>query len=363
VTRVVGAATVLTVLLSGGVAEGQSVSVTKPSGTVEEAKIVADLLKKGAEAYRKRQYAKALESLETAWSLKKSAVIASMLAEVEMNLQQYDVAARHWAYASANFREASKDALKESAAGLAECKTHLATLRVKLTPPDALLVIDGRPVDVQSTGMETWISPGVHNIRAVHEKGTSNPEQKNIDVRAGDIFKIDISALEIPPVTLNSSVLGPVGTVTTASGGNSGLEPRTVVALVGGGLTLTALGVGGLFALKRADANERLDGIISDLARIRKENGGEMVCLRSSPPVECAEASSTIAEADKATNRANLAFGLSAVIGIATVVTYILWPNPTKSASVNTSTTRHHDVVVAPWLTQHTQGMGLQVTF
>jgi hypothetical protein len=361
--RVLGCGMLLSVLVLGGTAQGQGLSETIPPTEVDDAKLVGEFLRLGAEAYRKQRYPQALEALSSAWRIKKSPVIASMLAEVEMNLGQYDVAAQHWVYASANLRPNSNDALKEAADGLTECKKHLGTLRVSLTPPNALLVIDDRPVDVQTTGMETWILPGRHRVRAVSGGVTSHLNVQEVDIAAGETLSIDVVVPSSTSSGLNASVAEPIGSVTPRAEQGGGIESRTVVAIVGGGLTLAAVGVGGLFALQRASANDRLDNAVSEIVRIRDANDGEMVCLRSSPPSECADAFHAQTDVDRATDRANLAFGIAVGIGVATVITYAAWPKSKTTGRNVGSALLRQDLVFAPWLTRDTQGLGVQTSF
>jgi hypothetical protein len=81
------------------------------------------------------------------------------------------------------------------------------------------------------------------------------------------------------------------------------------------------------------------------------------MCGVAHPPKACKRILSSLAEMDRTANRTELALVATAVVGLATVGTYLLWPN-SKSASPNKT-----GIVVAPWWVPSSQGVTARIDF
>jgi tetratricopeptide (TPR) repeat protein len=312
-----------------------------------------DALKKGIEAYRKGKYDVARVALETAWSTKRSGSIAAMLAEVEMELGRYDSAATHWAYAIYNLPAAATDALAEARAKLEECKKHAGTLVVDVTPPDAEILVNGAASEYREQGNQIWVLPGAHTLTA---RAAGVTDEVRIQVDANETKTVHLrAAAEPPPRPPTPSPMAVDLRVPTET--RRGVETRTVVALAGAGASLVALGFGVGFALHRNALGGDIDELDETLRARSPDVEPHSLCAGNAPS-ECEERMGTIADYNRAANRANIAFALSGGLGVATALTYVLWPS-----KKNATTVGDRRFTVVPAFSPAYQGLGLRVGY
>ncbi|MGC4063661.1 MAG: hypothetical protein QM784_03255 [Polyangiaceae bacterium] len=320
---------------------------TDPEAQAREA------LKKGIEAYRKGKYDVARAALEKTWSAKRSGSVAAMLAEVEMELGSYDRAATHWAYAAYHLPPVAKEAIAEAKTRLEECKQHVGTLVIELTPPDGELLVNGEPSEFRDLGNQIWVMPGAHTLTA---RAAGATDEVRILVDAGETKTVHLRAeAEPPPATLTPR---PVAVdLHATSDAQRGMETRTVVTLAGAGASLVALGFGVGFAWHRNTLGDQIDDLDATLQKRSPETDPYSLCA-SDAPAECDVRMGKLNDYNRAAHRANVAFALSGGLAVATALTYVFWP----SKSVH-STGRDRRLTVVPAFSLGYQGIALRMGY
>lgn len=320
--------------------------------TAEEVEL-KELLKAGVAAYREGHYEQAWDLLNQAWQRKQYAVLASVMADVAMKLGRYDLAVRRWAYVARHLPADAQDAAKEAADGMAECKQHVTTLELVMTPREASLVVDDEVIEVDPASQLAWVMPGEHVVRAA--LGDRSSPSRSITAKAGETLSLELTVPSAPPVEA-APPPSPAPLPAAAPRRESGASPgRTLVLVTGGVLTSAALATGIGFGAQRGSIRGRIDDLRGALLASASDRSDP--CAGGDGPPECAELATKLTDHNRATDRANLCFMLSAGLGIATVVTYVLWPARAGAARTGATERRW---LVAPWWTAHSHGFGLK---
>ena len=134
------------------------------TGESETARAASDLMRAGMNEYRKGNFVQARTSFLRVWELKRHPAVAASLGDVEMKLSLYRDAATHWSFYLANLPPGRDRS--EADAALAECRRHVASIRVQVDQSGADVSLDGQALDKSPIDVEVWLEPGPHTLSA-----------------------------------------------------------------------------------------------------------------------------------------------------------------------------------------------------
>src|SRR5512133_862668 len=297
----------------------------------------SEWIKAGIEAYKKRDYAVARDSLIRAWEHSHLGTVAGILADAEMKLQRYAEAAEHWTEYLRLLPEDSTTERQEGQRQLAVCREHVGLLIVHVGPTEASLVIDGAELLGRPKALhEVWLPFGEHVVQA-KANGQLSPA-KTIAVAQGSDLRI---GLETPtptvPTTSQAHVVGPLATKPSSmehpSSSKSGLSTKTIVLLTESALTVAAIGIGigSWIAYTSADHDatklrEQIDTENKDPAYAK----APCTPLNPSRPMSCESLTARLGDRTDAAEIVNVAMPVAGILAAVTVGTYLLWPRAEK---------------------------------
>jgi len=303
---------------------------------------VRDLVAQGMTEYSKQHWEAARTAFLKAWDLNEHYAIAGSLADVEMKLGRYREAAEHLKYALANLPAERAEKRAEAEAHLRECRAHVSTLRVSVDGMLVLVQLDGQALPHFRLQDELFLDPGPHQLEA--EEQGYQPWSREFTAEAGETREIRV---ELTPMATPAAA--PPRAMNPQSPVSSGFSSRTWVLIGGGAATAIAAGVGTVFALRYHSLGSEADNL---LAQTRMEGSPDFVahdaqCADTAPmrPAACDELADTMDSRNSAGKIANASFITAGVLGVATVVTYVLWPKKSEAAE------KSGRVSITPWLT------------
>lgn len=293
-----------------------------------------ELYVKGMSASNAQNWESCRAALLGAWALKPHWQIAGSLGYCEIKARKYRDAAEHLQYFITHAPASAADRVAESAAGLAEAKKHVGSLRLKVEPASASVDLDGVPLKDHSI---VFVEPGSHSFRVVD--GNSS-KTTSVDVVAGEDRELVLVAIKTAGVAAPSeSPIAP--------------EPhkasRSVVPIVvGSAVAAIGIGVGvGMFAAaggKYSDAEE--------LGSKIKAMGGSCGPGSSSASADlCAQTADLLSSNASLRTWGTVSVGVGAAAAVF-AVTYALWPKSTSTSKTTASAPRP-----VPWIGPDAGGM------
>lgn len=172
-------------------------------------------------------------------------------------------------------RDKREDREKAARALMAELEPRLSTLSIVVVPevmrlPGIEVKRDGVPVPSSEWGSSMPVDPGPHTVTAWAPG--RKPFLKTVDLR-GDAASgsVVIKAIDLDPAAKGGgegNAVSGAAAATASDTGGGGIGTQRAIALVAGGVGLTAIGVGTAFGLKAAaaksDSEAHCDGNICD---------------------------------------------------------------------------------------------------
>lgn len=290
---------------------------------------VRDAVAAGFAEYKAGHLRMAREHLQKAWRLRPSKAIAQGLAQVEMDLGLYVDAAEHWEYVLEQTDDESwRAAIEEK---LEECLQNLGRLRVELNVSGATLYVDGKKLESPSSSEELRVAAGPGVLRI--ERAGYQPHREELTVRPGEVVEVYVllERAEPPSVDVPATASLPADSEPTAA--------RTVVIVSGAALTATALVMGGIFRWQ-ADKHDR-DADTLRATTLREgdpdfaRHDGQCLPEAPSRPAACGALSRSVDDGLKSDRQSTVAFVSGAVLGVATITTWLLWPSRDPESSPN----------------------------
>ncbi|WP_437802462.1 hypothetical protein [Sorangium sp. So ce693] len=112
-------------------------------------------------------YKAAFEAIDsTSVTVRESAEVAGELGLCELKLRKFRDAAEHLAWSLERRKALSPEQQKGFADGLAKALPFVATLYLSVDPPDAEVLIDGKPIGRLRRTYRLFFEPGKHMVRA-----------------------------------------------------------------------------------------------------------------------------------------------------------------------------------------------------
>jgi tetratricopeptide (TPR) repeat protein len=123
-----------------------------------------DWMNRGNAEYGQKNWEAARDAYRRSWDIKHHYTIAANLADVEMKMGHYAVAADYLKYVLANLPENKTADRKAAEEQLLECKNHLTVVRVTTDVDDATVRVDGRDMGQTPLREDVLLEPGKHVI-------------------------------------------------------------------------------------------------------------------------------------------------------------------------------------------------------
>ncbi len=286
-------------------------------------------VRQGMAAYQRGKWAEARLAFERAWSLQRHATIAASLAELEMKSGKYEAAAQYWDY----YLDHLPPDRAEAEARLAECRTHLARVRVRVDRAGADVFVDGKKVGESPLDSDLWLGAGSHTFLARLAARASGESTQQLG--KGENEDVVLTLGEAPPSAVPRPVTlapQPRAAAETKERGNQ----RLAGVVAGSGLTLVAGIVGVVYGVRANQLRTRYE----DLAQsARNEAAPELsssdrFCTPTGDarPATCSSLRPAIASQRRAATFANVAYGLTGLFAVATLVT-LGWPETDEQTS------------------------------
>lgn len=268
-----------------------------------------------------QRWQEARELLLQLWPTTRTHDVAASLGQVEYKLGNYPSSAWYMAFAVANVPPKEKPEVGERyRAGFAKAKEHVATLIVKVSPPEAEIYVDAEKAMVSPQG-EIFVRPGSHSLEAM--VGTDSVLQ-SITVEAGTTHDVEL-VVDVKPKPAPAATPTAPAPATPAPATEPEPEARSPLPIyAGAALAAVGLGVGIGFGLASSSSD--------DDAQALKKTVGSSGCTGASPSSDCEALRDAIDSRDTQATIANVGFLVGALAGAATL-TYALWPRSEKSGA------------------------------
>jgi tetratricopeptide (TPR) repeat protein len=336
-----------------------SPAVAAGMGTQDSTQAVKELVRQGTAEYTKQHWEAARAAFLKAWELKQHYAIAANLGDVELKLGRYREAAEHIKYALANLPPEHAERRSDAEASLKECRAHLSAVRVSVSVTGTTVRLDGQEVPQEVLADELLLDPGPHKLEG--EKAGYLVSSRDFLAAAGESREVRLDLSPQPPPA-DVSELG-VGTANKpAENMSEAHSSRPAWILISGGAaTVVAAGLGTYFSLHASS-------LASDSKQISAQIDQESTATAIGTNSQCATNAAMRPEAcdrlmqnnsqrTHTLNAATASWVASGVLGVATVVAYLVWP--TRSGDTTPKSAR---VVIAPWLADARGGM-MQLSF
>jgi hypothetical protein len=130
--------------------------------------------------------------------------------------------------------------------------------------------------------------------------------------------------------------------------------------IVGGALTLVAVGIGVGFSLDSSSARSEADRLAEETVRTGNQadvaRNAQCAPASGPPPAACAELQDNLEHANRSQDIALGSFITGGVLAAGTLATYFLWPKKDVGSD-------HARVRVTPWLDRRAGGSTITVAF
>lgn len=203
-------------------------------------------------------------------------------------------------------------------------------------PKAAVLKIDGRTVE--NSPDELDVEPGKHHVEA---RDGDRVASADADALAGQTVtvRLDFAGSSTPPF-VGTSTPAPVTTTSAPPGGSAepGSEPPKADAADGPGaariVAVAALGVGALASFGVAFAFHGASTSAEDRVNGYRAQYGDSACGGAATAAPCADWRDSKNRAQSDATLSTVFIVTGAVLGVAAIATFILWPNSQSKKSV-----------------------------
>lgn len=296
------------------------VAGTRETSTVE------DLLRRARQARdagrwveAEAAYGHALKAADVAWTTDaERAEIAVELGLCELALGRYRDAADHLAQ-GLRHRDGLRRALRERAEhGLLQAERRVATVYLGVNPPDAKVLVDGKPLGRSAPTYELFLEPGPHTVRA--ELDGHVEAESAFEGLAGKATSLALTLRRAPERGAPGAASADAARPAAPPPAVRPTVPLTELRIGGAALTTAALAAGTVFLL-RADVVH--DNLAERGVAFRGRGWTSSTCWWPNAPSACAEIRDDAAERDLFATLGKVALATGAVFGIATAASFL----------------------------------------
>ena len=244
-----------------------------------------ELLRRGFAASKKGDLEGAREAFAAAWERRQHFAVALSLAEVETSLGRFVEAAEHWQYVVGHLPDDLTEKRSFAAERLAECKTRIGTLTLRVTPDGSAIHVDGARVADSPLNRELYLPPGDHTVYA--EKVGRRSVTRKVRLGAGSRLSFHLVVPSVPPAQASAAPLlsrtaSSRTDAHTTDGQSSAGSLRTPVLVAGAALTLASAAVGTVFVWKSNgasdDAQGALEQAVAELIPVSETEARRFAC-------------------------------------------------------------------------------------
>jgi tetratricopeptide (TPR) repeat protein len=298
-----------------------------------------DPLRRGRAARAARRWADAEAALEAAletddargFTPLQRAEVMGEIGLCELEQRKHREAAEHLSEALDQFLKLRPAQRRSFNDALAEAIQHVGRVFFSADPPDAAVLLDGKPVGRAGVEYELFVDPGKHMIRA-RLNGYQDVVQV-FDISAGQSHQISMNLPRAPaPAAVAAAGKSKPVASTPASVETSSRWPWLPLRIAGGVLAVGAAVTGGIL-LSEADATrEELDAQRNALLAAKRAGETEdyavpdSVCLAPSAPSDCVELAEMRRRQVRLTDAGWVTLGAGGVIGVLTLVSFVRVP-------------------------------------
>lgn len=313
-----------------GTASAQPTETTSANvaADADKAAKANELFRAGMSDVKQQNWAAAEAKFIAALALNPSYDIASNLGQTQYRLKRYRDAAENLEAALRVWPVIGKQDHREAATKrLAEVRTLVASLTIRVSAQGAAVLIDGKQVGRSPLQSELFVEPGTHVIEA--KLAGFEDAKQTLEAAKGSSQEVALTlkaAAKVP----SSPVAGAVdrGSQTEQTDGQVEpiVKPKSRVPIfVGIGVATAALGVGIGGAVASANNSDHAEEIRTPLAAIE----GAGACKRPANAGPCKELSEAV-DASKAYRTMSIVgFTVAGAAALATVA-YWVWPQSAK---------------------------------
>jgi hypothetical protein len=351
----------LTVGLAPSLVMAQVSTVERSAGSGDSASSteerLKELVRKGIAAYRAGDNATARAMLSDAVRIRLVPSVVALLADIETKMERFRDAAEHWTIYLSIAPENETKARAEAEEQVKLCLNYVGSMRVSIQPAEAVLWVDGEPVDLAQTKGTLWLNTGLHTLQI--KSGERSSEIQESLIRKGENLPLHFVLPPAPIVPTQSAVtVQSVNMNSSPPRETGGLEARTIALLTGGVLTLAAAGVGTAYWVKNSNAKDDAATLTKTLNASAEGTADTFsACHSADASSACSELKSKNDDMRRSADISDYSFVAAGVLGVLTVSTYLFWPTAhTRSESTT-------GLVLAPWWSPKNQGFAAQWSF
>lgn len=280
-------------LVCGALASGFLVVAPGAQAADDTSQRVAELYKQANALYDQRKLAEAEARYLQAWNLKKTYDLACNLGAIELDLSKPRAAAEHLAYALREFPAGGKTSAREQIEGrFKKAREQVGALRVRVSAPNAKVIVAGQAVGASPLPDEVFVEPGVVTVEA--RLPGYETAQQTVQIEKG-------SAVEVS-LTLEHT------------------RRSNLPAFVMGGIGMAALGLGASF-IGIAESNR------STATTLSNETNHACPVADPLPQGKCKELVDVASREDTFGNIGIVSLVVAGAAAVG-VTTYLLWPAP-----------------------------------
>lgn len=312
-----------------------SAQASEPSASeVERAR---ELYREGLKQFDAKRYDRAARAFRDSYQLRPHADTLYNLGAAEFRNGELAPAARHLA---AYLREPTPTPPKDRDVAqkyLTQAEAKVGRLKLELNVDGARIQIDGENAGDSPLSYTWHVDPGNHSVSAERDGYERASVTATVGAGAVETVRVTLAASQStlpgaglgtnPPPSNGGGNSGDNPSGKHPPNGDSGVSPKTIALISGAALTAVSLGVGIGFQLRASSAQSDAD----DLAKkARAELNGN--CPSGSATPTCSELESALDRRDESQTIRNVGFVAAGTFAVATVATYLLWPEPKKEA-------------------------------
>jgi hypothetical protein len=215
-----------------------------------------DLGRKGNALSREGKLPEAIEAYTAALKRGPSYAVAANLGVVELKLGQHRSAAEHLELAQRLAPTDAKPAVTAALAkALSEARSHLGPLRIRVSPVDAHVELDGVLIGSGTAAAERYVEPGVHQVAVARDGYLTR--RKWVEVKAGEPLEVVLTLAARAAV---EPLLAPAAPppVLEAPAGRAGVRAPLMIAGASG--AVAGLVAGALCTVAANDKAARFTG-------------------------------------------------------------------------------------------------------
>ena len=356
---------------------GSSNAFAQPAPTPEEVQQAQIRWGEGKVAFDAGNYEAARIAFKQAFTVFPHPAFLQNLGEAELRTGRLVEAARHLSEYLRSVSNSGSPAQRDMARkSLQKASARLGSLVIETNVVDAEVRVDDETVGRSPLGSAPWfVEPGRHTV-AVRREGYQDAVQ-TVDVSVGPAKNVSVtvqpiagagappSAAASPPASASraeapAAVAGSAPERRSSTGESTSVSGRTAVLVTGGGLALIGLGLGIAYSVKVSGDTRDVDQATA--TRESVAGSSQQACTQTEidklmeaqrdPARNACDSLSRLADrlhTDQGIRDAS--FVAAAVVGVATVATFFLWPASRDPAASS--------IRAAPFASEEARGVAL----